>query len=268
MEINKISAGRRRKFFLIAGGFVLLAILALSVASALWRVREIRNGAGSDIYGQGRMMNRNGGSVYSAPAAPNTENKFILPDDALKSGELAIVVSNLEAAKKAVADIAAKNSGNVYSTFISYASGNVKNGSIVVQVPVSNFDATFGDLKKVGNQIMQESTRQIPLRNNYAVPMMGAAGVTSSAQPSDGKTAASTNATSAVDARPEIAIYPNPIAYQQNQDKGYVRIVFVDYGVGSTANGNFNKNAGLMGGGMNNNLWVPFIIKLDRKSVV
>jgi hypothetical protein len=196
---------------------------------------NISNSGVDNFSARGQMMNRGRGAV-SMPDSSSTQNQFVLPEDAVRSGEIAMVVDNLESAKKAVTEIAAKDSGMIFSSFISYASDNLKNGSIVVQVPVSNFDAVFGDLKKIGNKIVQESTQQIPTRINYPVPMN--AEIQSPATQNATEENSPSVDNSASNATPEIAIYPGIVRPQSNQDKGYVRVVFVDYGA--------NRNAGSM----------------------
>lgn len=214
-----------------------------------------RSGMMSGSYGYGRAMMGRGDIGLSSSRQINNQDQFVTPDDAVKSGELAVVVDNLENAKKAVSDIAAKNTGNVYSTFISYAAGNLKNGSIVVQVPAANFDAAFGDLKKIGKQLVQESTRQVPIRNIYPMPL--AASEKSVGKAVDEKAIAADDSSVASEVKPEIAIYPSPVQFQQPQDKGYIKIVFVDYGKGSAAG--FATSAGQ---NQDNKLWVVFAIKL------
>ncbi|KKQ52774.1 MAG: hypothetical protein US70_C0007G0023 [Parcubacteria group bacterium GW2011_GWD2_38_11] len=233
--------GKHKKVFIIVGGIILFAIIFLSIASASWKMREVRNG-GMYSFSRGQM-NSSEKRFYSMPSnSSNGENQFVLPEDALRSGELAIVVSDLETAKKAISDIATKSKGNIYATFISYASNSLKNGSIVVQVPVENFASAFGELKKVGGRVVQEKTQQVPPR--YYYPMgIAAEGEATSAAPQQ--------PTSSSDVKPEIAIYPNPAQTQLAQDKGYIRVIFADYGVGA---GNFSQNKG--------GLWVVFGLKL------
>ena len=240
---------KHKKIFILISGVVVLAIVVLLIAAIGWKIHEARNGGNMmygqrDDFGRGQMMNQGKGLSSSA------DNQFVLPGDALKSGELAIVVNDLEIAKKAVSDVAAKSNGSVYATFIAYASKNMKNGSIVVQIPVEKFDATFGDLKKVGQQVVQESTQQVAPRGNYPVPM--GATVQSSAE-----------ATSS----PEIAMYPNPAQIQSVQDKGYIRVIFVDYGNGLAVKKQAVANSIISIGGaanqdMRNNLLVIVGVKL------
>ncbi len=265
----------KRVFFVIIS-LVFLASIVLSVGAVRWRIYESRNrgammyGNGDFQQGFGGMMNR-GKYNYQVPVL-NDRNQFILPEDALKSGELAVVVSDLEVAKKAMLDIAEKSKGSVYKTYISYASDNVKNGSIVVQVPAENFDSVFDGLKKIGSQVVQESTEQVAPRSFYPVPMI-AEDKTVSIQDSEVEDSAGSEAEAitSTEEKPEIATYPAPNPIQVSQNKGYVKIIFVDYSsrVGKEEKRDEQKFSGNILGigssdnqGMRNNLVVIIGIKL------
>ncbi|NTW27103.1 MAG: DUF4349 domain-containing protein [Candidatus Moranbacteria bacterium] len=222
--------GHHRKYeriFMVLGGFVLLMLIALSVAAVGFKLHaEKRVSLGNNSFEHGRVGNADKGN-YQMSVPPTADNQFALPQDAAKSGEIAMVVNNLEAAKKAVTEVATKGNGNVYATFISYTSSSSKNGSMVVRVPMENFEMAFGDLKKVGTQVVQESTLQIAPTNFYPMPM---AVETQSIdnQALQNQTVIDSSATSV--SNPEMAIYQNPLPAQFAQDKGYIRVVFVDYG--------------------------------------
>lgn len=221
-------SGKHKKFFIILILLVFLAIAALSVAIIGWKMHEgiaRNNSIYGGNFGRGQMMNNRGNYIMPS-IAPGIENKFVLPGDALKSGELAIVVNNLDAAKQAVSDIAVKGDGEIYETFIAYTSNNVKNGSIVVQVPAEKFETAFGELKKVGSQVVQEKTTKIAPINYYPVPMTAEEKpVASDSVESDAPAAITLESE---DAKAEIATFPT--SAQQVQDKGYIKVVFVDYG--------------------------------------
>lgn len=237
--------GKHKKVFVILSVIVLLAIAIISIAAAGWKMHERRSGVNFGVgYGNSGMMNCNN-KIY--PVSPNEDNQFVLPEDALKSGELAIAVSDLEIAKKAISDVATKSKGSIYATFISYASNNLKNGSIVVQVPAENFSSAFGELKMVGGRVVQEKTQQVPSRYYYPMDIAAEDKVGS---------VAPQQAVSSSDVNPEIAIYPNPAQTQLAQDKGYIKVVFVDYGNTSNvfAGNNFSQSSP--------GLWVAFGLKL------
>ena len=267
--------GKHKKIWtIVAGALLALAIIlvgAVGVRSE-FAGRAGMMGGRSGSFGQGRSMSINN-ITYAVPTPVNGPDQFVAPQDAAESGELAITVGNIDTAKKAVSDIAASNSGNVYATFISYSSNNIKNGSMVVQVPVENFDATFAALHNVGMQVVQESTQQIEQRVVY--PMMQPDAVNAnttapaSAQqekniPTPKQPNGSTSA-NATNVAPSIAIAPYP---QVAQDKGYIRVVFADYGASQNVG---NQNIPAAGGitsfqnGSENSqkvLWIGFVVKV------
>ncbi|HAR99737.1 MAG: hypothetical protein US57_C0011G0015 [Candidatus Moranbacteria bacterium GW2011_GWC2_37_73] len=237
--------GKHKKVFVILISVIFLAIAVLSIAAAGWKMHERRGDVNLGIkYDGSGMMNR-GGVVYPSP---RIENQFIIPEDAAKSGELAIMVSDLEAAKKVVSAVATKNGGVVYSTAISYSGSKLKNGSIVVQIPVEKFDATFANLKTVGSKIIKESTQQIAPRNAYIMPMAAQEKVVA-----DQDSVSSDSATSSI----EPMIYPAP--QQVSQNKGYIRVIFADYGKSNIAGNIANDNNFLQG---SRGLWVALGAKI------
>jgi hypothetical protein len=223
------TTGRDRKILIVFGGIVLLLVTFMAIASAFWKFYEVNN-RGDMMYGAGNEFGR--GKVNTPKNKSNTigsqqNNDFVMPDDALRGGEIAIVVNNLESAKKEISNVSTKGGGNIYATFISYASDEIKNGSIIVQIPAENFDIVFANLKKIGVQIVQESTKQIPLRSAYImpVPMNAEAGSVSGQNKSEVVASPDVIAEGSRD----IAIYPSPQS-TFIQNKAYIRVVLVDYG--------------------------------------
>jgi hypothetical protein len=255
--------GRTNKKTLVIGtmAIIIIAILGLGVLAACWKLKHFRSG--DDV-----------STARSSMMAPYDKNQFILPEDAAKSGEIAVIVDNLETAKSAVVDAATKNDGKIYSTLISYSSNKIKNGSMVVQVSSENFETAFGDLKKIGKQIVQESTQQISKHNfTYPYPLAsGSAELTAPSSQTSSNTASADNiatdkkAVSPAASSASIALPPYQPAVQ---DKGYIKVIFVDY-----TNGYVNNNysgshsnlvnmlgVGYVGQNMRNNIWVVLAIK-------
>ena len=237
--------GKHKKVFVVLITVIFLAIAVLSIAAAGWKMHERRSGINFGIGSDGSGMMNRGGGFYPSP---KIDNQFIIPEDAAKSGELAIMVNDLEAAKKVVSTVAAKNGGNIYSTAISYTGSKLKNGSIVVQVPVEKFDVTFANLKTVGSKIIKESTQQIAPRNAYIMPMAAQEKVVA-----DQDSVSSDSATSSI----EPMIYPAP--QQVSQNKGYIRVIFADYGKSNIAGNIANDNNFLQG---SRGLWVALGAKI------
>ncbi len=269
----------KKTIAIVTVGAVAIVTLSIGVLAAHWKIQQRGlSGGYADINRLGQMMGQGKNVSYSMPAVSSGADQFALPADAAKSGELAIVVNDLASAKSGVTAVAAKNGGSVYATFIAYASNNIKNGSIVVQVPAVNFDATFGELEKIGSQIVQESTQQIPQRNIYPYPMPLGVESSVSAQPaqtdasaSDNKTAISGGAGTAVSSTAPASI-AMPIYYPQTiQDKGYIRVIFADYGTNGYINSGAgrSKMASVLGVGyMGQNLRASLLVVLGVKLIL
>lgn len=253
-----------KKVFMAVALLVLIMILSSIVIAV--RGEFDRNNVSDGNYSKGKMMKREIDDL-ALPASVGDRDQFVLPQDAARSGEIAIMVNDFEIAKKNVADIAVEGGGNVYASFISYASSNAKNGSIMVQVPMEKFDTVFESLKNVGS-IVQESTQQVETRNTYPRPMI-AKGKTF-----DNQNLGSAEAATISTVNPEIAIYPNPIDVQFAQNRGYIRVVFVDYGgvaKGSAAmmqNRNAKENMLGVGNFSNRNMQDNLIVGIGLKLIL
>jgi len=267
--------GRVSKKAIIFGAIVviLIIVIGISITAAHWKLERYSSLNATD---NGRIMKN-----YSGLLQPDNRNGFVVPQDAAKSGSIAIIVSDLDSARNSVQNIATQNGGVVYSTFIAYASSNIKSGSIVVQVPDANFDTTFDDLKKIGSQIIQESSKQIPIMNPIiypqAQPMVESSDVSANSPKEDSTTNSDvTNVTnekttttidqgtnnSTVVSVPTIM----PIYEQITQNKGYIEVIFADYGkrnsiAGAKTNIENMFGVGYGGENMRDNIWVVLAIK-------
>jgi hypothetical protein len=233
--------GRANKKAVLIGAIVVFLILLIGFGIFVhWKIQRysrLNNNGYAKMTRQHKML-AGGAGV------------FTMPQDAVKSGEIAIVVDDLDGTKNNIQNIATKNGGVVYSTFISYASDNIKNGSIVVQIPSVNFDTTFSDLKKMGKQVVQESIRQIPLRDSI---------VTYPPQPMAGTSGENVDPTVE-----NLSIAPAPLYQQVIQNKGYIKVVFADYGRNNTAVRTNVANmfgVGYMGQNLRDNKWLVLAIK-------
>lgn len=226
----KFLLGMMNREVSIIGGLAVVVVAVLAFGALYYKLDHKVDDGKSIGYIGNNSKNKN----ISRHAPIVDSNQFVVPEDAGKSGKVAIIVDNLDTAKSAVANVAKKNGGNVFKTFIAYSSDNIKNGSIVIQVPAYNFDSAFADLKKIGNQVVQESTEQIPLRNvPYAYP------VPSERENNLGSETANDNVASGKKAEdedqnvnniPSSAPAEMPLYYSVAQDKGYIKVIFADYG--------------------------------------
>ena len=235
--LNRLG-GKNKKILMLLGIIVVTVIVIFAIAEIIHSKIQRDFSYGNNNAGIVRH-GKNTPQIYPAATAMNDKNNFVLPSDASRSGEIAIVVGNMDMAIKGVTDIAAKNSGSVYASLIAYASDNVKNGSMVVQIPVGNFDNAFTDLKKVGSKIVQESTQQVEKRDSdvqimnsegraVAAPVLEKDTATIEGEATAVKKITDSQDIASVKSSIEPAIFPAPIPSLQN--KGYIRVVFVDYG--------------------------------------
>lgn len=228
---------KNKKVILIVGLIVLVLGVVAIIAGAIGVRREFADRNFS------KTSDAHSGAVKNfAPQAKN-DDEFAAPQDALKTGEIAIAVNNLNDVKERIFSVAVANGGNIYATKIAYASDQMQNGFMILQIPFGSFEQTFTALHNMGFQVIQESTKQIEQRNIY--PMMQSA-VTSQIDnaavnaPAPNKTknvskttagAGSTASQGSQDEKaalePQIAIYPQQLPIQ---DKGYIKVIFANYG--------------------------------------
>lgn len=287
--LNKISAkfinADKKTIILVSIIIILVLVLGLGVLAENWKIKNFSAGYFNTNKPGYSLVQRKNSQNYPSSDISDDSGQSIIPQDAAKVGELAIMVDNLDNAKNGIVDIAVKNGGNIYTTSISYLSGNIKNGSIVIQVPAENFDATFKDLNKISSQVVQEETKQIPVRNSfiYPQPLPMSAVVNESAPTKDNSSTSTsdntttskkttntdktTSATSETEVTSPALVAPMPVYKPIAQDKGYIKVIFVDYGVngyGNIVNRPSVTNVfgiGYTGQNMRNNIWVVLAIK-------
>lgn len=259
-SIKKAFINRR---ILVGSSFALLVLAVTSIIVGILGVHQ-KFQARSRGYDRGMMSSTR--TAYSYPTSLDG-SQFYPPQDALKSGELAITVESIENTQKQIAGIVEKNNGAVHETFIAHASDRIKNGSIVIQIPAEKFETTVSDLKNIASEIIQESTRQIPPMAAY--PMMESAISNDEVQADESGSSESASLTerSEISASPRSMIYPQPAFVQ---DKAYIKIIFVEQnrkekvisqGYQNMMPGSIVRSdyAGL---GMKNNLWIVITIKV------
>lgn len=260
----------KNKKFLFAVGLVSI-LVAAGLAAVIGNGMRRANMMGYGNYQNGGyVMPGRVGYVY-----PDSQNEFALPQDALKSGELAVIVSDLDSANKKIIEIASQNDGKVFATNISYSSNQIKNASIVLQMPIEKFEQIFASLKGAGFQIVQESTRQI--QPSYIYPLAQTA-VSEQIKAEESQVASDNSGQAAADevsepsqaspdgqgvTEPQKVIYPQPQI--QTQDKGYIKLVLADY---RSKNSNLvqSRQNGMMFFSYGNSdipraLWVGFALK-------
>lgn len=154
------------------GGLVLLVlVLSLLAKNSLQnqvptsRVSSNMPMLSSDFGGVSMMEKSGAGlSESSSPVAPIEVDKKII-----KTGNLNMKVDKVDKALEEIKTIAEKNKGEVFSSNIYQSSSTkAKSGTVVVKIPVDNFETAFDDLKKVASLVVSESTSGKDVTEQYA----------------------------------------------------------------------------------------------------
>lgn len=124
-------------------------------------------GAGAPLSGSVSSkigVSRNAPEVLDASApqsAVATDKKII------KNGNLTLQVDKADESALKIAEIAKVNGGEVFSSNFHQSAEKIKNGSMVVKVPVANFEKTFEEIKKVASLVVRESTSGQDVTEQY-----------------------------------------------------------------------------------------------------
>jgi len=102
---------------------------------------------------------RDGGAV---PVSSQVDKKVI------KNGNLNLKVDKIDEAVNEIEKIAKDNQGEIASSNIRQSTRNIKNGSMVVRVPVTNFEKTFSEIKTKASLVLNESTSGKDVTEEYS----------------------------------------------------------------------------------------------------
>lgn len=243
--------GKNIKFLLIIGAVSFLIASVFFISFGFMR-RANMMGYGKNINARYGVPGRVG-MMYPS----NQNNDFVLPLDAAKSGELAVIVDDLDGAKNKISEIALQNDGEIYATHISYSSSEVKNGLIVLRMPADKFENAFSTLRSSGFKVVQESSRKVQPTLVYPLNQNVAAGEQIKAQESQSSEEKADSGASNAQSEPsqgspeaQGGLQPEKVisaqAQIQTQDKGYIKVVLADYG----KSGNFGLAASQNRSGM------------------
>lgn len=177
-EQNVAEGKNLKKIVIIAVGILILALAVFTVLKNLSQSGSYDFSGGSQ-YGESS-------SVPGSPA-PNMKNlgmmaerdiaeSTVIDDGAteltdkkiIKNGSLNLKVNSVDDASRKISDIAKANGGEVFSSDFFQTAKNVKSGTIMVKVPVANFEKAFAELKKVATLVVQESTSGQDVTEQYA----------------------------------------------------------------------------------------------------
>lgn len=213
-----------KKVIIFSG--VLLSVIAL--VSIVIGVFSMHQKLSWREEGRVKMM-RQRNMMYFVPQSGDEKNQFTVPQDAARTAEIAMVVGNLENVKKNIAALANENGGNIHASYVSYTSNDIKNGSMVIQIPENNFDKTFAALHSLGLQIVEESTQKVERPVYYPMQNIGPQDLEKtqlSEQQAEKNSANASGSSLEAQGSPEApkAIFPQP------RNNAYIRVIFVDYG--------------------------------------
>ena len=85
----------------------------------------------------------------------------------IKNGNLTMKVERVSEAQEKISEIARNSGGDVFSSNINQSKNNIKSGTIVVKVPVGNFEKAFSEIKNVSALIVRESTTSADVTEEY-----------------------------------------------------------------------------------------------------
>ena len=112
-------------------------------------------------------------SVKSEKLAVNTmetqaiSTPIVVDKKIIKNGNLSLKVERVDSAVEKITQISKDNQGEIFSSNFSQTKANIKSGSMIVKVPVANFEKTFGEIKSVASLVMTESTSGQDVTEEY-----------------------------------------------------------------------------------------------------
>lgn len=85
----------------------------------------------------------------------------------IKDGTLSLKVKKTEEAVSEITEIAKRKGGEIFSTNLSEFSKGQKSGTVVVKVPVREFESAISEIKKVATQVVNEYTSGQDVTEQY-----------------------------------------------------------------------------------------------------
>jgi hypothetical protein len=185
----EISTGTKKTKIIIIIGVVFLVLVAafLTVMNSTLRIgvnsSTLQSGAPTEISPMGvpapagmgggftgavrekslMMDNSAGSSADSGQAAvPATQDKRVI-----KNGDLTMKVNSVDGSVEEIGQIAKDNGGDVFSSNFYKNTKNLKTGTLIVKVPVANFEKVYAEIKKVAAVVVRESTSGQDVTEEY-----------------------------------------------------------------------------------------------------
>lgn len=106
-------------------------------------------------------------SMMSESAAPVNDIIATVDKKIIKNGSLNLKVDQVDEASERIKQIAKDNQGEIFSSNIRQSNKNIKSGSIIVKVPVANFEKSFAEIKTVASLVLSESTSGQDVTQEY-----------------------------------------------------------------------------------------------------
>jgi hypothetical protein len=157
----------------VSGAVVIIAIFALSLMRSQIDTGTPYNLMGDAAYEKSAPLRAGSGMALGIPAPEESTmqssdgGEISTDKKVIKNGDMTLKVGDAEKAAEDIAQIAATNKGEIFSTNFYQTADNVKSGTITVKVPVSNFEKTFSEMKKVASLVVSESSSGQDVTEQY-----------------------------------------------------------------------------------------------------
>jgi len=102
-----------------------------------------------------------GSAPYGDGSEVSADKKII------KEGSMTLRVNKVDSSVERIREIAKSYQGEIFSTNFTQSSTNVKSGTIVVKVPVQQFDKAHEELKTVADIVLRESSTGQDVTEQY-----------------------------------------------------------------------------------------------------
>lgn len=171
-----------KKKILVGVGIIVLLLVVLAVLDAGTRKAKkysnvvssrsgmmTENSTGLPSRTLGMPMFKNSVAVqdFSESVAVSNNAVFESVDKkVIKNGDLNLKVNSISEASENIAKIAKDNGGDVFSTNV-YSLNKAKSGTVIIKVPVANFEKAFSEIKKIAALVIQESTSGQDVTEEY-----------------------------------------------------------------------------------------------------
>jgi len=104
---------------------------------------------------------------YSADISDQVVSEEISQNKVIKNASLSLKIKKTEEAVAQISDIAKSKGGEVFSTNIVERVRGIKSGTVVVKVPVAQFENAVGEIKKIATQVVSEYTSGQDVTEQY-----------------------------------------------------------------------------------------------------